>query len=36
MDTAFVLQQDPAGLDAVGGSGANLGYGGLRNRYAYN
>jgi hypothetical protein len=32
--TAFVLQQDPAGLDAVGSSGANLGYGGLRNRYA--
>ena len=29
---AFVLQQDPAGLDAVGGEGADMGYGGLTNR----
>jgi hypothetical protein len=33
-DTAFVLQQDPTGLDAVGGSGADIGYAGLSNRYS--
>lgn len=26
---AFVLHRDPRGIDAVGGPGANMGYGGL-------